>query len=70
VPVRLELIYADGLTGGYAVSYARLWVLGRNDDDITQAAGTPKQCFKTGSIDTIVIGYDYFQYVFSRLLCG
>jgi hypothetical protein len=69
VPVGLELIYADGFTGGYPVSHAGLWVPGRNDDDITQAAGTPKQCFKTGSVDTIVIGYDYFQNVFSTSPC-
>jgi hypothetical protein len=47
-----------------------LWVPGRNDDDITQATGTPKQCFKTGSIDTIVIGYYNFQNVFPGLHVG
>jgi len=51
------------------VSHAGLRVPGRNDDDITQAAGTPKQCFKTGGIYTIVIGYDNFQNVFSTSPC-
>jgi hypothetical protein len=51
------------------VSHAGLWVLRRNDDDITQAAGTPKQCFKTGGIDAIVIGYYNFQNVFLMPSC-
>jgi hypothetical protein len=44
--------------------------LRRNDDNITQASNTPCQCFKTGSINTIIIGYHNFQNVASGLLVG
>jgi hypothetical protein len=58
----------DGFPGGYTVGNAGLRVLRRNDDNITQAAGTPNQCLKTGGINTIVIGYHNFQNVFEHLL--
>jgi hypothetical protein len=68
VPVGLQFIYTDGFTGGYPVGDAGLRVLRRNDDNITQRAHTLSQCFKTGGIDTIVIGYHKLQNVFSDLL--
>jgi hypothetical protein len=68
VPVRLQLIYPNGFTGGYPVGNAGLWVLGRNDNDIAQAANAPNQCLKTGGIDTIVIGDHNFQSVFQASL--
>jgi hypothetical protein len=46
---------------------AGLRLLRRNDDNLTQAPDTPRQCLKAGSINTIIIGYHHFQNVASRL---
>jgi hypothetical protein len=54
----------DGFTGGYTMGNAGLRVLRRYDDNITQTAGTPNQCLKTGGINAIVISYHDFQNVF------
>jgi hypothetical protein len=65
--MRAQSAGVDGVTDGYPVGDAGLCVLRRNDDDITQAPDTANQCFKTGGINTIVIGYHNFQNVFALL---
>jgi hypothetical protein len=61
---------ANGVMGGYPMRDAGLRVLRRNNDHLTQAPDTLRQCFKAGSINTIIIGYHNFQNVASHLHVG
>jgi hypothetical protein len=70
VPIRLVLMDVNGVMGRYPVRDAGLHLSRRNDDNITQASDAPRQCFKAGGINTIIIGYHNFQNVSSGLLFG